>query len=181
MPNDLTGYVATGVATFAAGLLLRSLEPKVRLVYWYPHNFLFQLRDPSVTLQTNSLTVQNLGRKAAEGIEILHKTKPDFFQLFPALPYEEGVLETGEHFIRIANLGPREFFTLQLLSYKTVPLILNVRSSAGPGKLVQIRLQLQRHKSVQLAALILILLGLGTAVYWLIRLGEVAAHLIISR
>jgi len=65
--SDLAGYVATGVVSLGVGLLLRYLEPEVRLVWWSPHNFVFNLKDPPVVLQTNSITIQNLGRKSAEG------------------------------------------------------------------------------------------------------------------
>jgi hypothetical protein len=80
---EISGYIATGIISLIVGLLLRQLEPKSKIVYWSPHNFLFELQKEQVVLQTNSLTVQNIGRKPAEDIEIIHKQKPDFFQLFP--------------------------------------------------------------------------------------------------
>ncbi len=35
--DSLTGYVATGLVMLIVGLLLRELEPKVKVVWWSPH------------------------------------------------------------------------------------------------------------------------------------------------
>src|SRR6266850_5663939 len=110
---DLTGYVATGVISLAVGWLLKYIEPKSKLLYWFPHNFLFHLKNENVALQTNALTIQNVGRRPAENVEIVHKQRPDFFQLAPAMPFAEETTANGEHVIRVATLGPKEVFTLQ--------------------------------------------------------------------
>ncbi|MDQ2978194.1 MAG: hypothetical protein M3R62_03165 [Acidobacteriota bacterium] len=101
---------------------------------------------------------------------MIHATKPDFFQLSPALAYEEGTLPNGQHFIRIGSLGPKEFFTIQLLSYRTEARALNVRSKEGPGKLINIRLHVQLRLWQRALRAILILLGSAVALYWLIFL-----------
>ena len=110
--TDLSGYFLTGIVSVIVGFLLRQLEPKTKVVYWSPHNFFFELKNENVVLQTNSLTIQNIGRKSAEDIEIIHKTKPDFFQLSPPQAFEEIITKNREHVIRVKTLGPKEFFTL---------------------------------------------------------------------
>jgi len=167
--NNLTGYVATGVISFMVGTLLRHFEPKAKLLYWSPHNFLFELKREGVVLQTNSLTVQNTGRKSAEDIEIIHKEKPDFFQISPTLSHEEGTGSSGEHIIRVKSLGPKEFFMLQLLSYKTVPFLLNIRSKEGSARAIQIQPQRIIPKWLQTLNVGLLFLGLGFAIYWLVK------------
>ena len=165
----LSGYIATGIVSLVVGLLLRSLEAKAKVVYWSPHNFFFELKEENVVLQTNSLTVQNTGRKPAEGIEIIHKQKPDFFQLAPSLPYEEETTANGEHVIRIKTLGPKEFFMLQLLSFKTVPVLLNIRSKEGKASAIQIQPQKIFPRWFQAISVGLFFIGLGFSIYWCIK------------
>lgn len=106
--ESLGTYVATGVVSFAVGLALRALEPKVRLVWWSPHQFLFQLQlQQPVALLTHAITIQNLGRKEAKDVEVVHKTRPDFFKLQPALDHVETTTLAGEHIVRVRTLGPK--------------------------------------------------------------------------
>ena len=167
--EDLVKYIATGIVSLSVGLLIRYLEPKSKIVWWLPHNFFFELKKESIVLQTNSVTVQNLGRKPAESIEIVHKTKPDFFQLSPLIPYEEEVTSSGEHVIRVNTLGPKEFFTLQLLSYKTVPVLLNIRSKDGSAKFIEFQLQRIFPKWFQILSVVFLLVGIGFTAYWIIK------------
>ncbi|MEQ3694276.1 MAG: hypothetical protein ABNH16_09425 [Thalassolituus sp.] len=91
--EHLIGYIATGAISLVVGVLLIYLQPKSKVYYWTPHTFLFNLQKENVVLQTDSLTVQNLGRKAASNIEVIFDTKPDFYQLQPAVVHEGVVLQ----------------------------------------------------------------------------------------
>jgi hypothetical protein len=167
--QNLAGYVVTGVVSLAVGFLLRRLEPKAKLVFWSPHNFLFELKKENVVLQTNSLTLQNVGRKPAEGIEVIHKARPDFFQFSPAVDYEERSSPTGEHVLAVKSLGAKEYFTLQLLSYKTAPVLLTVRSKEGLAAPIAIKPQRVFPRWFNIAVAFLFLVGLGFTIYWVVR------------
>ncbi len=56
--DSLTGYVATGLVMLIVGLLLRELEPKVKVVWWSPHQFRFELPQPPNILLTHAITIQ---------------------------------------------------------------------------------------------------------------------------
>lgn len=169
METSLIGYVITGVVSLVVGLLLKHLEPKSKLCYWFPHAFVFDLKNENLTIQTNSLTVQNLGRESAEDVEIIHKSRPDFFQFSPPIAYLEETTKSGDHILRIPHLGKKEFFTLQLLSYKSVPVLQNIRSKDGSG--TQIQFKFQRHYPKWLEYLIGLIMvsGLIVVVYWLVK------------
>lgn len=167
--ENLKGYIITGVVSFVSALLLRNLEPKSKVCYWFPHSFLFDLKNENVVLQTNSITVQNLGRKTAENIEIIHKSKPDFFQCAPSVHFEEIATNTGEHILKIETLGPKEFFTIQILSYKSVPILLNIRSKDGVAQQIQFQIQRNWPKWVQYITLVCMIVGFGFLIYWIIR------------
>ena len=132
--ENLAGHIATGVVTFIVGFLLQWLKARPHVVYWTPHWFRFDLTNPKVSLQTDALTIQNLGRQAAEDVELIMTARPDFFQFSPAFQYAESNTPEGHFVLTISSLGAKEFFTLQLLSYTQVPKFLSLRSKAGPAK-----------------------------------------------
>src|SRR3990170_8417221 len=113
--EGLAGYVATGIVSLAVGLLLRNLEPKGKVVYWSPHTFVFDVPYPKVILKTDSVTIQNIGRREAEDVEVVFKSRPDFFKLQPSISFSEHKNPDGEFILRVPALGPKEFFTLQIL------------------------------------------------------------------
>jgi len=167
--DTLGGYIATIIISLIIGYLGRFLEPKSKLLGWSPHNFLFNLQKEGVVLQTNSLTLQNWGRKPAEKIEIIHKERPDFFEIQPSLAFTESTNPNGEHIIHIETLGPKEWVIIQLLSYKTIPKLQNVRWTDGQCKWIEIAPQRVFPKSLIFALKCLMLIGIGTIVYYLIQ------------
>ncbi len=168
--DSLAGYVVTGVISLAVGIALRALEPKVKIVWWNPHQFLFNL-NPTLALFTHAMTIQNIGRKSAEGVEIGHKKRPDFFKLQPALDYEESATPSGEHIIRVKSLGPNEFFTVEFLSHTTLPELLFIRSTAGHAQFIQIQPQRVFPRWWNSFATLMFLIGLGFIIYWLLKAG----------
>lgn len=104
--DELVGYVATGTVALAVGIMLTYLQPRAKVVYWSPHSFLFDLTQHNVQLQTDALTVQNIGRRTAEGIELVMDSRPDFFQFSPAVPYDEFTQE-GSFVLAYLRSAPR--------------------------------------------------------------------------
>lgn len=169
--NTITGYLITATLSLFGGIILERLKPTSKLVAWFPHNSRFTLKDVDVTLQTNLLTLQNLGRKPAENVELVHRQRPDHFQFHPAIRYVEDTGPDDSHILRIESLGAKEFVTLQLLSYKTAPEILSIRSKDGPAKTINVRLQRMYPKAVDLAIKALTVFGGVTLLYWAVRSG----------
>lgn len=166
--EQLAGYIATGIVSLIVGLLLQRMKSRPKLLYWVPGSFLFELKDPQIVLRTDSLTIQNDGREPATSVEIVHKYKPDHFQFSTPIAFSEETTPNGEHVIKIPSLGAKEYLNMQLLSHKQQPVLLNVRSAAGPGQLIQVHLQRLWPKWVQLLSAGLVLIGLGFFLYWLI-------------
>jgi hypothetical protein len=169
--DTLGGYIATIVVSLIIGYVSQFLKPRSKLLCWSPHNFYFDLKTQGVVLQTNSLTLQNVGRLPAEEIEIIHKQKPDFFELFPSMTYEETTNPNGEHVITIRNLGPKEWVLVQLLSYTNAPVVKNVRWKGGHATWVQIQPQRVWPRWLVNIVTAILFVGCGTLVYAAIRLG----------
>ena len=173
--GTIKSYVITGVISIVSGWVLRNTEFKPKLCYWFPHNFTYNItleNNVPYIIQTSSITVQNLGRKGAEGIEIIHKNRPDHFQFFPSIPFQEETTNSGEHVLKIENLGPKEFFTLQILSFISLPgkaPLLNIRSKEGAAKQIPIQLQRLWPKWLSFIVAGLVFVGGGFSIYWLIK------------
>jgi hypothetical protein len=170
--DNLLGYVITGIVTFAVGYALKFFEPKSKIVWWSPHIFPFTIPNPpnpDVQILTHAITVQNLGRRAAESIEITHQSKPDFFKLEPALDYEEDYTPAKEHIVRIPHLAPKDFFTIEFLNYVPGPRFLGIRSSEGKTEFIAIQPQRIYPKWVKRLSVFLLYVGAGFVIYWLVR------------
>jgi hypothetical protein len=166
--ENLAGYIATGIVSLFVGLILRSLEARPKLVAWQPHYALFKITDQN-SIQTDSITVQNLGRKAAEDLEIIFRSKPDHFMLTPPLNYKEETTPNGGFLIQIGTLGPKEFFTLHLLSYATLPHVDLIRSKNGPAEPIPFQMQRKFPRWLELSIAFTIFVGMGFSLYWIIR------------
>jgi len=172
-------YIATAIVLIVVGLMLQRLQARASVVYWVAHNFLFKLpnldpataeRHPNFLLYTHAITIQNIGRKPAESVEIAHTARPDFFMLQPALNYKEPTDPAGNHIIRVPNLGPQEFFTIEFLSYKQLPTFLYIRSKDGTAYTIPIQAQRVFPKWLQVFFGGLMVAGAALLVFWLIRL-----------
>ena len=139
--EDLGGYIITGVVMFVVGLLLRELERKANVVWWRSHGATYNLTDlvSPVVLRSDAYTVQNTGERQTEFVEIAFKSKPDHFSLDPTLTFTVPPTSDGAYVVRIASLGPKEFFTLQILTYDTEPHLLYIRSDAGRARRLPVR------------------------------------------
>ncbi len=180
MADTLGGIAGGAVAGFVVGYALKYVGPKSKLVMWFPHNFLFQVPgqagQPPVTILTNSVSVQNIGRKRATNVEVVHAAALDHFKLFPSRDYTEHATSAGEHIISINSLGPGEWFTIELLSYRTIPNLLYVRSDDGPAQSENV--VLMRPWPTWRRALygLLCLTGAGYCIYWILRGALLAAR-----
>jgi len=167
--DQLIGYVATGIVSLVVGLLLQKYQAKPKLLYWVPGTFTFTLNDPKLLIRTDSLTIQNDGKKPASNIEIIHKEKPDHFQFSTAISYSEEITPSGEHVIKIPSLGAKEYVNIQLLSHVKLPVLLSVRSSEGAAQNIQVHLQRVVPKWFTFLISIAMIVGFGFCVYWLVR------------
>ncbi len=127
-------------------------------------------------IQTSTLTVQNLGRKAAEDVEATFVTRLDHFQLHPRRDYQTQAAADGTFTITINSLGPKEVLQIQLLSHMTVPVLVGVRSKSGPAKSIPFQVVRLYPRWFLLALRGCVFVGAFAVLYWIVR-----AVLFISR
>lgn len=166
--EQLIGYIATGVISLVVGILLQRFAAKPRLLCWLPGSFRFELEEPEVQLQTDSLTIQNVGRQPATHIQIVHRARPDHFQFSTPIAYTEDTNPNGEHITKIESLGPKEYINIQYLSHTTLPMLLSVRSDHGQAKVIQVVLRQLYSQWVNYLASTFMVIGFGFIFYWLV-------------
>lgn len=195
--DTLAGYLATLASGALLTYLSQFLQPKIKINYWHSHNFLYSIPPaqlnpapnpapalpaagrpvnpaptpaaPNFLLLTQSLTVQNRGRKAAEWVEIVHGRRQDFFQLYPALQFTEAIAASGEHTLRINSLARHEHVTVQFLCYSHMPALSHVRSNAGPAKQMPWIIAPKYPQWVYILMLLAMVLGCCFSAYWIIK------------
>jgi hypothetical protein len=175
--DETIRIVITYILTFLGGYFSpRYLTPKVRLVHWFPAYFTFQVpfTPPGGaaqvgTISTHALTIQNLGWRAATGVEIVHVSAPQFFQLHPVVNFNVTTTPNGQHVITIPSLARREWVTVQILSVGTLPALGGIKSAEGPSRQVNTTQNFVVSKQRQAVLIVLLLIGLGTVIGWLWR------------
>jgi hypothetical protein len=122
-------------------------------------------------LLTQSVTLQNFGRESVDWVEIVHRRRPDFFQLNPALNYTESTAATGEYTLRVQSLASKEFFTIQFLSYTHMPELAFIRSPAGHASPMPWMIVRKYPRWVHVLMWLVMIIGAGFCAYWIIKGG----------
>ncbi|WP_434109227.1 hypothetical protein [Paraburkholderia caffeinilytica] len=173
LSDKIVGAFITGGIGLVFWAIQRLIEPGAKLRYWIPHSFNFRVLFPGQqqpwNVQTATLTVQNLGRKTAEDVEIIHRTKPDHFQLNPPRTFEDTTGADGTYTMSIGSLGPKEFLQMQVFSHTTPPNLAGVRSKDGPAKPMPFQVIPQYPKSVLFGVRVCMFVGALTIVYGIVR------------
>jgi hypothetical protein len=117
--GNLAGYIATIVVSVIAGAILyrlkQRLDPTAKLYWAHTHAFAFG-PSPQILITTRSVLIENNGRAAAEGVEVIHTGRPQHFQIYPPRQHTETTLPDGHHVIVLGKLAPKERVTLELLA-----------------------------------------------------------------
>lgn len=113
--------------------------------------------------------MQNAGRKSANKVQLMSEVGPQpwGYTIVPNIDHEIKAGPKGEWLMEIPYIGPGETVTVQILNG---PNINTVRSLEGPAKFLNVIHQRISPKWVNWIVGLLMLVGLGTAVYTLIEL-----------
>ncbi len=186
MSQEIYLLLLSAVITLLSNYALKYVSPRSRIIYWQSHysDFLLQQlpqqstqqspqqvteRIPDMPVISTSTIIQNVGTKASNNIEIALLTPTlAFYKLYPPLPYTAEQLPTGEHIIKITRLAPSESFSFNTLGMHA-PNLLYVRSENGIARKIFAQPQPIRNRAFILTVQILLLVGIFSASYWIIR------------
>lgn len=171
--------ILTVLGTLAATYLAYWLIGKPRLYAYSPLSTGFQLPPPQdgsqpLAIKAGQVIVQNAGRKSANKVQLMAQAgwQPWGYTIVPSIDHEIRKGPKGELLMEIPYLGPRETITVQILNG---PNIETVRSLEGPAKFVPVIHQRVFPKWFNITALLLMLVGLATIAYGVLRLIVYAA------
>lgn len=111
---DIHPAIISLVITVAAGIILRLLQPKSRIIWSEPNGFTYLLDRPAeqgggtFTVHTKTVFVQNVGKKFSEGVEVIFNWEPQYYNIWPALPHETETMPDKRFVLRAKTLGPKE-------------------------------------------------------------------------
>jgi hypothetical protein len=175
-------YAVPIALALAIGYLSRYVEPRSRIVHWFPRSVKFDVpiagaggAQQNLQIWTHTLSIGNLGWRAAKDVQIIHKSRPQHFQLQPAVLFSEETNPTGEHVIRISSLARREFTFIHIISVGVQPPPVTVKSEDGRSKAMTTRQQFVIPKPRRIVFAGLIIIGFATTVYWV---GRISARLV---
>lgn len=163
--------IASGVVTFAALLARHWLQGSVRLIAFSPNSSFFQFApsDPNLqptTIRSGQIMIQNLGRLAAENVEIISEAtgSPAGYNITPAINYEISATSAGRWCVKVPYIAPKEMITLQILNGANIE---QVRCKGGVAKFVPVMHQRLYPAWANVAAGVLMIAGLFSTVYWI--------------
>jgi hypothetical protein len=171
--------LAVPLITWALNTFFRA---KAKLLLANPHGFTFlvqePLRDaqgnvlrPTQTVHTRSIMLSNSGTETATDVELVFNWKPKCINFWPVRQYQENVLPDGRYSVIFPNLAPKETMGCEIFSINAdLPQLSTARSAQCVAQHIDMYPQPVVPAWKIRLLLGLALVGLGTAVYWLITL-----------
>jgi hypothetical protein len=152
-------------------------------VIWSIHNLRFFLAEETVAVENGppqkknhairaaSVFVQNSGRMAAQGVEIVFNWRPQHFNVWPQREYVEILNPDGRFIVKLSGLGPKEFLGIDVLTINAeLPDLIQVRSGHGAGTRIQMHPQQIHPRWKLLLAACLMFVGFVALLWALIAL-----------
>lgn len=167
---------------FITWFLNVGIKPKAKLIKTTRHAFTFIVQEPirnaeGAVVQPNqkvctaSVQIINSGRDTAHKVEVVFNWKPQYLNLWPVRSYEEKSDGDGRYMLIFENLAPKEEIGIEVMSVNhDLPGLIQVRSAECLAQDVQLMWFVRVSQwRIQLAR-VFVLLGFGTAIYWLLTL-----------
>lgn len=130
------------VATLGAVLIRHWLTGKVNLISFSPDSTFFEIgvedvEHPILQVRSGQVMIQNLGRKAAEDVQIIAGARgiPAGYNIVPAVEHSSALTSKGQWLLEIPFIAPKELITIQILNG---PNIESIRCRGGAASFVPV-------------------------------------------
>ena len=126
------------------------------------------------TVNTHSVVIRNVGRRAATNVRLSHTVLPDF-NIWPAVEYKVRKVPDSGPDIVLPTVVPSEHLTISYLYFPPVTYAnvnAGVRCDEGLATPIPVLLQRQYPAWYAVAAGILMIVGMATLIYGLVELGS---------
>jgi hypothetical protein len=179
-------FVSFGL-TLLTGVIYWLVQGRAKVRWGVQHGFAHKLANrvaddgspmPDVLVYTSAILFINTGRIPAKNVEITLNYKPDSLAVWPDRQYLQQDNPDKRPVVRFESLAPREQLTINLLSVGVaVPDLLTVRAENALPKQIPLGPARMFSKPVQVALIVLLMLGILTAFYALITTVAWFAHI----
>lgn len=154
-------------------IALKIFTPRGRVAWGVSHQHAFYLQNlqPPTLVYTKEIWIQNVGRAPVSDVEVIFAATPDHFDIWPQRNFTTTQNPNGNLVIKVDSLNKREYFTISMLQTAVeTPLVTNVRWTGGVGKQRAMAPQQVYPKSVLIAVQLVILFGVFSMLYFLLRI-----------
>lgn len=153
------------------------VKGKARLVQGSPHTFHFLIEQPLLdakgvqisptqSMKTRSLLVANTGKETATNVELVFNWKPPYLNVWPPRHYQELTAPDKRHVLKFSSMAPNEFIACELFVINgEIPELVIVRSDQCVAENIEMLPQQVFPLWQRRLAVVLLMMGLGTAVY----------------
>jgi len=168
--------IITYTITFLIGMYLnRFFESRSRLITHYGHIGAGLVRlnaqSPQININTHSIVIRNVGRKPALNVKVGHQINDigNMVSIYPPAEYTVVPIQGAGEEIRFERLLPKQ--SIMITYVYTSPLDVSkintyVMSDEGMAQRVNVLLNRQWPKWLQIVAWILLFVGFVTTVYF---------------
>ncbi len=173
IPIDWGNALVAFVAELILVLLVVLFTPKAKVIWGISHGFTYRLtwpNQPDLRVQTQKVTVHNVGRAAASDVEVHLNFEPEHFNVWPTQNYETEKNPEDRFTIKFRSLGRNEHVSIEMLSTGDleVPAVLSVRSPQGVAKMVAFAPLRVFPRAVNLTFVVLAAIGILAIFYMIV-------------
>jgi hypothetical protein len=169
-----SGLVQAILIAIATALLARFFQPKGKLIWSTSHQHYYSMRNLDgghFPVRTQQLWVQNVGKAAIEGVEIILNYPPQHLEVWSPRAYDQQVLEDRRLVLTFPYLASNEFFTVSMLdTISDIPVVLSTRSKSGLGKQIEMGPQRLYPRWIGLLLVLFACFGIGSLVWFVVQL-----------
>lgn len=164
--SDIFRAVAITVLT---GLFGRLFTAKGRLLWSVSHAFTYHIRNlesGNFPVLTQQILVQNFGGAALNDVEIVLNYPPQHYEIWRPRQFETKHTPDGRLAILFPTIAGHETLTINMLdTLRELPIVVDVRSSAGLGREVQMLPVIRLPAWVYGLIWLLIVIGVSALLY----------------
>lgn len=171
------------VALFIGVLVNRRFENRPKLLSHWGHvsSFSYQQGDGTTGIvNTHSVVIMNVGRRAATNVRLSHTLLPNF-NIWPPVEYELKEVPNSGRDIVIPTVIPNQQLTISYLYFPPVTYAdvnAGVKCDEGFATEIPVLLQRQYPNWFNYSAAVLMIVGMATLAYGLFELGSLIVEAI---
>ena len=175
MLTSLSEVITSLLVTLAGSFLVWLFRARVSITWGSTslnfHKFKLDEAGEPICISTEKFYVQNIGRKAAQNIEIVFSAMPSSYNLWPPRDHEAKALTNGNFVLSIPSLAPKQLLIVDVVDIDlNNPQLLTVNCPDAISQKVSFFPIRQFGKLFNSIVGLLMFVGLVTCVYALLKL-----------